>query len=305
MPTPQLPLRVLTVDLEDWFHLLDYRPTAETDTWNTYESRIRANTEFLLEELGHAGVRATFFSLGWVARQYPDLLQRLVKSGHEVGSHSDVHRLVFRQTPGEFLEDTRQSVRSIEDAVGQKVRFYRAPGFSITAQNPWAFDALQEVGIECDCSVFPAQHAHGGIQSLTGAGPLRLQTAGGLLRELPVTVRSLGRFQVAFAGGGYFRLLPWPLIRQWAAGSPYLMTYFHPRDFDPGQPVLKGLPVHRRFRSYVGLAGARAKLRRLLHLGSFMTVSEAVARTDWDSTPVVDVRTWAPTSSATAPCQTA
>lgn len=289
--TDPAPIRVLTVDLEDWFHLLAHPGADEPAAWDAWPSRLQASTERLLALFERTGARATFFALGWVARRHPTILRSIVGAGHELGCHSDVHRLVHRMTPAAFREDLRRSRASIEDAAGVKVRSYRAPGFSITRGANWAFGALAAEGIEHDCSIFPGEHAHGGLRGLGPAGPVRIATADGLLRELPVTTsRLLGR-DVAVAGGGYFRLLPTAVVERLARRAPYLMTYFHPRDFDPDQPVLPGLSAARRLRAYAGLRGAARKLESLLRLGGFAPVGEVADRLDWTARPTVPVTT--------------
>jgi len=278
------PVRILTVDLEDWFHLLEYDGSSDVSRWNSYPERIHRNTDLLLETFAEAGVQATFFSLGWVARTYPHLLRRIVAAGHEVGSHSDTHDLVHQRSPAQFREDLHRSMTAISDATRQPVHLFRAPGFSITRRCLWAFEVLAESGIRVDASLFPSAHAHGGFGALN-QGPTRIETRSGALRELPVTTREVAGRGFAFAGGGYFRLLPSSLVRRWSAREPYLMTYFHPRDFDPEQPILPDLSRKRRFKSYVGLRGARRKLVKLLSIGGFGSVSQAEARIAWDRVP--------------------
>jgi polysaccharide deacetylase family protein (PEP-CTERM system associated) len=283
------PLRVLTVDLEDWFHLLEYPASEHPASWDDRPSRIQANTERLLDLFDRAGARATFFALGWVARRTPELLRSIVRRGHELGSHSDVHALVGRMTPDQFRDDLRRSVASIEDATGVKVRSYRAPGFSITSASTWAFGLLAAEGIEHDCSVFPGAHAHGGLGELSSAEPVRITTAHGEIREFPVaTCRIFGR-DVAIAGGGYFRLLPSAVIEMLARRRSYVMAYFHPRDFDPEQPLLPDLSAARRFRAYVGLGGAARKLESLLRLGGFAPVSDVAGGIDWSRRPSISL----------------
>jgi polysaccharide deacetylase family protein (PEP-CTERM system associated) len=280
-----MPIRVLTVDLEDWFHLLDHPATAQPSSWTRFASRIEGNTERLLELFARHRVRATFFSLGWVARTYPALLRRIADAGHEIGSHSDVHSLVSRQRPDDFRAETSRSIGAIENAVGAKVRYYRAPGFSITAASTWALGVLAELGIEADLSLFPAARAHGGFPRGSLVGPTLLVLGDHTLRELPMTVAGVGPVQLAYAGGGYFRLLPFPVIRAACLRSAYVMTYFHPRDFDAGQPVLAGLSVVRRFKSYNGLGGALGKLDALLRAFDFVDVRTAMRRVDWEKVP--------------------
>lgn len=280
-------IRVLTVDLEDWFHLLDHPGADDPATWGAMPSRLASNTSNLLAVLDRAGVRATFFVLGWVARQHPSVLRSIVAAGHELGCHSDVHTLVDRMSPAQFREDLRRVRASIEEVAGVGVRSYRAPGFSITPEVSWAFDVLASEGFEYDCSVFPGSHAHGGMRGGVPSGPHRVRTAQGEVLEFPVsTCRVLGR-DLAIAGGGYFRLLPGAVVKALARRSPYLMTYFHPRDFDPGQPVLPGLSMARRARAYVGLRGALRKLESLLRLGGFHSVSEAARLVSWAERPTI------------------
>jgi polysaccharide deacetylase family protein (PEP-CTERM system associated) len=281
------PLRVLTVDLEDWFHLLAHPESDDPARWGGMPSRIEATTERLLELFDGAGVKGTFFALGWVARRHPALLRSIAGQGHELGCHSDVHALVDRMTPDAFRNDLRRSCASIEDAAGVKVRSYRAPGFSITANSTWAFGVLAAEGIEHDCSVFPGAHAHGGLRGISPAGPLRIVTEHGEIHEFPVTTWRLFGRDLAVAGGGYFRLLPARVVKELAGRASYLMTYFHPRDFDPGQPVVPGLSMMRRFRAYVGLKKAAPKLEALLRLGGFGPVGEIADRIDWSERPTI------------------
>jgi polysaccharide deacetylase family protein (PEP-CTERM system associated) len=227
--------------------------------------------------------KATFFCLGWVARRHPDVIRAICREGHQIGSHSDMHQLAHEQTPREFEEDLRRSIGDLEGASGQKVRHYRAPGFSITSTNVWAFEKLAEAGIEVDCSVFPATHAHGGLPHWRLRGPALLETGAGTLKLFPMNVlRLLGR-EIVFSGGGYFRFFPEPLLERMFDGSDYVMTYFHPRDFDPGQPMLWRLSPWRWFRTYVGISGAMAKLERLIARLEFTDLDTAERRIDWSS----------------------
>lgn len=277
---------IVTIDLEEWFHLLEYA-LPSVDAWDTLESRVEANTERILELLELHHVRATFFSLGWIAGKYGHLLRRIAAAGHHVGCHSDVHSLVHQQTPAQFREETRRALETISAAVSAPVDCYRAPGFSITESCPWAFEILLELGVRTDCSVFPGRHAHGGTGARFPAVPFRLALPNGQLDEFPMAVTSGALLRVPFAGGGYFRLFPSALIERWASAAPYVMTYFHPRDFDPGQPRLAGLSRLRRFKTYVGLAGSLAKLDRFLGRFGGRSVAEARAQLDWSAAPLV------------------
>ena len=279
---------IITVDLEDWFHLLECDAVPEPEAWHAHESRIERNTDRLLELFADCEIRATFFSLGWVARQYPLLLKKVAAEGHEIGCHSGMHSLVHKQTPETFREETKHALDAISQCISQPVVAYRAPGFSLTNQTLWAFEVLSELGVTTDCSVFPGRHSHGGIRKIVPRGPCRLQCRNGMeLREVPMTVAQIGPMDIAFAGGGYFRFLPYWMIARWTRGHRNAMTYFHPRDIDDGQPRLRGLSISRRVRAYAGLTGAYLKLQRFLREFGGQSLGEACNKIDWARTPVV------------------
>jgi polysaccharide deacetylase family protein (PEP-CTERM system associated) len=281
-------VKVLTVDVEDWFHLLEHPLTDDVASWDSFERRVEPATERILDELNRRGIRATFFCLGWIAERYPGIVRKIAEGGHEIGSHSYAHQLVHRQDRQAFAADLARSIALLADVTGAPVRAYRAPGFSITRDCLWAFEIMAGQGIEIDCSVFPSPRAHGGLEGFC-AEPAVIRTPGGALKELPMTMgRIMGR-PLAFSGGGYFRLLPRAVIDHQMAAQGYTMTYFHPRDFDAGQPVLPGLSPARRFKSYVGLRGAWAKFLRMLDAFSFVSVGEAAASIDWDKARTVDL----------------
>jgi len=286
-PRPACP--VITFDLEEWFNLLECDAIPPAENWGSLESRVEANTDLLLDLLDKRGVKATFFVLGWVARHYPALIRKIASLGHELGCHSDLHTLVWTQTPGAFREETARALGAIGDAAGAPVLNYRAPGFSITEKCMWAFEILLDLGIITDCSVYPGIHAHGGMRSLFPSVPFRLGVGERTLKEFPVSLAGLGPLQLAFVGGGYFRLLPLALISHWTRQRPGAVTYFHPRDFDPGQPRIQGLSAARRFKAYVGIGGATRKLDRFLERFGGQTLAQASAAITWDTSPLVRV----------------
>jgi hypothetical protein len=197
--------------------------------------------------------------------------------------------LIFEQSRQEFRDELRRSRDSLEQVVGKRVRAFRAPGFSLVERCSWAFDILVAEGFEVDCSIFPAKRAHGGFPDFGSARPLRIRTASGDLKEFPMNTAVLAGQRLVFSGGGYFRLLPMPVLRQLWRRSDYTMTYFHPRDFEPDQPYLPGLGPLRRFKSYYGLRGAEAKLRAILREFPFESVASAEKKIDWSAAPVVEV----------------
>ncbi len=274
-------LRILTFDIEDWFHILDHAETKGESQWSNFESRIKLNVDRILELLERQNQQATFFCLGWVAEHHGDVIRAIVEAGHEVACHSHLHQLVYEQSPSEFAEDLHRSISALEHATGQKIRAYRAPGFSIKPECRWAFEKLVEAGIETDCSIFPASRAHGGFPDFGTARPCLVDTPSGSLKEFPINTAHVFGQRFVFSGGGYFRLIPYGWIKRLTAASSYTMTYFHPRDFDPDQPVLPSLGPVRRFKSYVGLRTAQTKLERWMDQQNFIDLATATERVDW------------------------
>jgi len=278
-------MNILTFDLEDWFHLLEQPSITSVEDWEMRESRFPANVDRVLAILQKHNQQATFFCMGWIARRYPHVIRKITLLGHEIGCHSNMHKLINTFTPGSFRQSLRDALSSIEDITGTTVTSYRAPGFSVTKETLWVFEILAEHGIGTDCSIFPANRAHGGYPEFPVSVPCVIKTDSGTIRELPVNVYSFAGRKVIFSGGGYFRLTPYPVIRRLTKKSDYLMTYFHPRDFDPGQPRVADLSAFRTFKSYVGLRGAQKKFERWLDEFEFTDLRKAVETVDWTSVP--------------------
>ena len=282
-------MRILTFDIEEWFHILDNDSTRLENTWRGKETRIHRNMDRIFELLDKHNQRATFFCIGWVAEKHPDVIKKIDALGYEIGSHSNLHQLVYEQSPEEFRQDLRVSIDRIESVTGKKITKYRSPGFSITKDALWAFEILSEEGIVTDCSVFPASRAHGGIADLDLRTPFVIKHGSGQLREFPVSVTSMLGKNIIFSGGGYFRFFPYKVIKRLTSKEDYVMTYFHPRDFDPAQPMIKELPLSRKFKSYVGLKGALGKLDAFLRDYRFMDVAEAEKMIDWEGAGQLEI----------------
>ena len=284
---PDGPLRILTFDLEEWFHLLDHDATRTEAQWGSYEVRIHENTERLLRILEDTGSRATFFVIGWIARTYPELIRKVAQR-YPIGTHTENHQLVWQQTREQFREDVHASVCRLEDITGQKVDTFRAPGFSIRPTESWAFEVLAEEGIAVDSSIFPAHASHGGWPGFPSEAPVLVQGDGFNIKEFPITLKHLAGRSFVFSGGGYFRLCPYPLLRRWTREhADYSISYIHPRDLDPGQPMVPGLSLMRKFKSYYGLAGAEKKLRRYLTDFPSVDLRTAEQAVDWTRTEVI------------------
>ncbi len=279
-------MNILTFDIEDWFHILDHKSTKTEKDWRRYESRMHLNMDRIFRLLEETQQKATFFCLGWVARQYPDIIQEIDARGYEIATHSDLHQLAYEQNRAQFAEDLKRSIQSLEDVTGKKIRAYRAPGFSIKEQNKWALELLLENGIEIDCSIFPASRSHGGFQNFGFARPGWIEVGGMRLKEFPINVAYLVGKPFIFSGGGYFRAFPLPVLNRLLTQSEYVMTYFHPRDFDPDQPVLPDLSLARRFKSYYGLGSSYDKLQHWLQRNHFSDLESSNQAINWDAAPV-------------------
>lgn len=270
-------LNALTIDVEDYFHVSAFEDVVPADRWDEYERRVRPNTERLLDLFDAAGVRATFFVLGWVAEREPALIRRIAAAGHEVASHGYAHRLVYDQSPDAFREDLRRARHAIEQAAGVRVLGYRAPSFSITPRSLWAFEVLAEEGYAYDASVFPIRHDRYG---LPGAPRHPHRVPGRTLAEAPGSTVVVGPLTMPVAGGGYFRLCPYWMTR-WAVRRlnererQPAIVYLHPWEIDPGQPRIPAKLVSR-LRHYQNLARTEPRLRRLLAEFSFAPLAEVL-----------------------------
>lgn len=256
----------MTCDVEDYFQVSAFAPYIDRDSWPSRECRVEANMERILAIYERHGVKATFFTLGWIAERYPALVRSIVAAGHELASHGYGHLRASDQTRAQFDNDIRSSKALLEDIGGQAVLGYRAPSFSIGHANLWALEALQEAGYRYSSSIYPIAHDHYGMPD---APRFAFYPHGpdGLL-EVPVTtVNMLGR-NLPAGGGGYFRLLPYALSR-WMMQKvnredrqPALF-YFHPWELDPGQPRPQGLDAKSRFRHYVNIDRMEGRLEQL------------------------------------------
>jgi polysaccharide deacetylase family protein (PEP-CTERM system associated) len=280
-------MNILTFDIEDWYNC-DF--ITQDFNWEKYEVRIYEGVERILAELDKRQQKATFFCLGWIAEKHPQVIRDIHKKGHHIGCHSYQHELCFRFDKKGFKADTEKAKHLIEDVIGEEINAYRAPGFSITEGNSWAFDVLSDLGFEYDCSIFPAAHDYGGFSSYGEFEPAILQlTDGKSLKEFPINIHTIMRKNIVFSGGGFFRFFPYWLIRKLSKETAYIMTYFHPRDFDAAQPMIKSLPLYRKFKSYVGLKGAFKKLQKYLDDFGFINIQEADKQVNWAEAKVIKI----------------
>lgn len=280
-------MNILTFDIEEWFHLLNNESTKTERDWQKYEPRIVQNMQKIFKILEDSNTKASFFVLGWIAEKYPNVVREICDRGYEIGSHTDLHQLVYNQDRESFFQDVDRSVKTLEDISGKKIRMFRAPGFSITEESLWAFEVLHELGIEIDSSIFPAGRSHGGLKSYGTAQPSILEYNGFRLKEFPINTKPFLKHSIIFSGGGYFRLLPYNLIKNYTKESDYVMSYFHPRDFDYEQPMIRDLSVSRKFKSYVGLKNAEKKLTNWLRDFQFIDINKADNLINWNKVKVI------------------
>ena len=272
-------VNALTVDVEDYFHVSAFSDSIERQDWSCHPMRVEENTDRLLDLFDQYNVKATFFVLGWVAEQVPQLVRRIAGSGHEVACHGFSHQLVYEQSPEQFHGETVRSKQLLEDIIQDRVRGYRAASYSITNRSLWALDIIAEAGFDYDSSIFPVRHDRYGIPDAKDI-PHRLQTPKGhVITEFPLSTARLFSLRIPVAGGGYFRLYPYALTRAGLAQinrrqQPFIF-YLHPWEIDPGQPRIDAGWLSR-FRHYNNLEKCEPRLHRLLQDFSFGTVWEVV-----------------------------
>jgi polysaccharide deacetylase family protein (PEP-CTERM system associated) len=263
---------VFSIDVEDWFHIMDLPSAPSMNEWKDLPARVEGNFRKLIDMLDMYGVKGTCFFLGWVAERFPHLVREAADRGHEVASHGYAHDLVYELSPQRFLADISHSKTLLEQIAGKPVQGYRAPGFSVTSATPWFFEKVAQAGYRYDSSVFPAERQHGGLASFASA-PCSVETAMGSITEIPISVTRVAGRQMCFFGGGYLRLFPLAIIRRKARevladGRP-VVFYLHPREIDPDHPRLP-MPLARRLKSYIGLRTTENKLHSLLTEFKFM-----------------------------------
>lgn len=258
----------MTVDVEDYFQVSAFEPYIKRDEWGSFSCRVDCNTNRILDIFGENKVQATFFVLGWVAERYPQLIRRIVDEGHELASHGYSHVRVTEQTRSEFGDDVARTKKLLEDMGSCSVRGYRAASYSIGEKNLWALEVLQEAGHEYSSSIYPIKHD---LYGMPQAPRFQFYPNGvdGLL-EIPVTTLNVAGQRLPCGGGGYFRLVPYPIYR-WAlrrvndGEGQSGMFYFHPWEIDVDQPRPKGLNLKTRFRHYLNLGKMESRLAALLN----------------------------------------
>lgn len=290
-------MNILTFDIEEWYIEKAFR--------GGREFRYREFDETLakvLDELDRLGMKGTFFCVGKLALEFPDVVRRIASRGHEIGCHSYVHLWINKMTEEVLFDDTTEALKALEDVVGQKLTSYRAPAFSITEKNPWAIQVLAECGIENDASIFPASRDFGGYPSFPQDSPCKVEYHGAVLKEFPIGMMSIAGRKIAYSGGGYFRLIPYWLT-SWTMGKrDYDICYFHLNDLIPQKRKLMSRADYEKYfmqpgtlknrlvryaKSNAGRGDVFGKLKQLLSDHQFMNIQQADEILDWSRMNII------------------
>ncbi|MDQ2639194.1 MAG: DUF3473 domain-containing protein [Pseudomonadota bacterium] len=273
-------INAMTVDVEDYFHVSALSRAIPRSDWPRMEFRAETSTRRILDMFDTAGVKGTFFVLGWVADRAPGLIREIAARGHEVACHGWSHELVYRQERVVFREEARRCKALLEDIAGQEVLGYRAASYSITKDSMWALDDLIDLGFQYDSSIFPIHHDRYGIPGASREPGLIQAPSGRSIVEFPLTAAELFGQRVPCSGGGYFRLLPFGVTRRLLTrvnqkdGLPFIF-YLHPWEIDPDQPRVKA-GLLSSFRHYNNLDVCAHRLVRLLDSFEFGTVAQVL-----------------------------
>jgi polysaccharide deacetylase family protein (PEP-CTERM system associated) len=293
-------MNILTFDIEEWYIEKTFHGARE-QKYNDFEEVL----EKILDLLDEVNTKATFFCLGKIAKDFPAVIKKIHNKGHEIGCHSDKHLWINKLTYDGFLEDTQIAIETLEHCTGKKVLSYRAPAFSIGDSNKWAFEVLTELGIERDASVFPAVRDYGGFASFEYKTPVMINYNGFVIKEFPVSTIKLLSKDVAYSGGGYFRLFPLSFILKNMKLHPYSMTYFHIGDLLPGMKRIMTKEDYEKYfkengnlinrykryiKSNLGTKGAFNKLAELIKADEFISLAEADTRIDWNQAPKIEFK---------------
>ena len=256
----------MTIDVEDYFQVSAFSNNISLDQWCKHDCRVERNMARMLELFDQHDVKGTFFTLGWIAQNYPNIVKQIVAGGHELASHGRNHVRAYEQSPREFTEDISATKKLLEDIGGVEVRGYRAASFSIDERNLWAYDCLAEAGYRYSSSVYPVQHDHYGMPN---APRFSFYAHSSGLIEVPIsTVRLMNRLWPS-GGGGYFRFFPYAISKQLIQAvnnkeKRSAIFYLHPWEIDPDQPRQNNIPLKTKFRHYVNLQRTYGRLGKLL-----------------------------------------
>ena len=290
-------MNILTFDIEEWFIEQTYDGSRK-ERYDIFDGYL----EEILDLLDERQMQATFFVVGMMAKEFPEVVKRIHQRGQDIGCHSNIHTWLNKMTPEEAFEDTRQAIDSLEQCLGSKVKSYRAPAFSIGNGNKWAFEVLAQCGIECDASVFPALRDFGGFPDFGHQQPTLIQTSCGVIKEFPIVMAHLLGKDIAYSGGGYFRFFPLWFVDKQMSRKGYNMCYFHIGDLIPSsKKVMTRMEYEEYFKelgtlmnrykryvkSNVGKSTAFERMCRLIRSRTFLSIVQAEEQIDWAACPVM------------------
>ncbi len=278
---------ILSFDIEDWFHIFHPAYVNQPNLWEGLPKRIEKNTNWVLDFLSQQQLKATFFCLGWVAEKYPQLIKSIHEAGHEIAAHSYLHNKVSNMNPDSFYDDTKRVIEVLENLTGDKVKSYRAPGFSMDKRTLWAFDILHELGIENDSSFKSGLYM--GFSGRIPNEPFILKGNGFNIREFPTRTFNFFGGHVIYSGSGYFRIYPYPIVQKLFKASAYEMAYYHPRDFDNGIHKVLDKHVFVKLKYRIGTNSSRLKLEKLVNEFDFITMRKAVTQVDWEKATIFNL----------------
>ena len=286
---------ILSFDIEEWY--------IEKAFHGGREEHYKAFDRYLdgiLDVLDEQHTQATFFVVGMLAKEFPQVVKLIAERGHEIGCHSNSHTWLNKMSREEAYEDTRQAVDSLEQCLGKKVKSYRAPAFSIGKSNQWAFEMLATCGIEFDASVFPAARDFGGFPDFGNQVPTIIPTPAGDIKEFPIAMARVLNKDVAFSGGGYFRFFPFWFVNREMKKRDYNICYFHIGDLVPSTKKMMSRAEYedyfkesgtwlnrykRHLKSNLGKKTALDKMNHLIRSRRFLSIAQADEQIEWATCP--------------------
>lgn len=292
-------MNILSFDIEEWYIEKKFSGGRQ-ERYQEFDRYLK----LILDTLDENNAKATFFCLGKMATDFPEVIKLIANKGHEVGCHSDEHLWLTKMTPAQVRKDTHNAINTLEDVCGKKIRSYRAPAFSIGENNKWVIEILASEGVERDASIFPAQRDFGGFASFPTDTPIQVSYNGFVLKEFPICLTRLFGREMAFSGGGYFRFFPLKFIQNKIVESQYIMTYFHIGDliYNKGkilsrhayetyfkEPGTFRKRLTRYIKSNLGTKGAFDKMNKLIENNNFVSLEEADSLMDWDNIKTIQL----------------
>lgn len=290
-------MNILTFDIEEWYLEKAYFG-AKKSKYAEYDNLL----DEILNKLEEVKLKGTFFCVGKLATDFPEVVRKIDAAGHEIGCHSNTHQWLDKMSFEQAFEDTHAAVDSLQQCIGKKVKSYRAPAFSIGSANKWAFEVLAANGITRDASVFPVSRDFGGFPEFTKIEPTLVKYNGIEIHEFPIATANVFGKEIAYSGGGYFRFFPYRFIEKEMKRATYSMTYFHLGDLNP---VVTGVMSKANYEKYfgekgtmkarylrylkfnVGVKGNKGKLFKLFDRMTFVNISKANSFIDWREAPSI------------------